>query len=319
MSERHKFIFEGMPVRGQLVRLGAPWQELLARRAANTETGPYPPAVARLLGEMTAAAVLMHGTIKFDGALVMQIQGDGPVKLAVAEVRADLGLRATATCAGPVAEGSTLAELVNAHGQGRCAVTLDPRQRQPGQQAYQGVVPLADAAGAPVRSVAGMLEHYLRQSEQLDTILMLAADDRCAAGLLLQRMPLEGARNLGAAPAPGEDDFQRLSVLARSLKADELLGLAGADILRRLFWDEPLLALEAGAQRPRFACTCSRARVAAMLAGLGQAELQSILDERGLVEVGCDFCGRQERFDAIDVARLFTPLERQSGPSARVQ
>lgn len=121
MSELHKFIFDGLPVRGQLVRLTDAWQQVLARRAANTQTGPWPQPVAALLGEMAAAAVLMQAGIKFDGALVLQMMGDGPVKLAVAEVQSDLRLRATATVAGEVPPGATLADMVNVHGKGRCA------------------------------------------------------------------------------------------------------------------------------------------------------------------------------------------------------
>jgi molecular chaperone Hsp33 len=135
---------------------------------------------------------------------------------------------------------------------------------------------------------------------------MLAADEQVAAGLLLQRLPEQGS-------AGDEDGYQRLSILARSLKRDELLGLDADTILRRLFWQEQLLrfAPQSGADGPRFACPCSRERVAAMLGGLGQQEVQSIIDEQGLVEVGCEFCGRQERFDAVDAARLFTPAAQQ--------
>ena len=157
MSELHKFIFDGLPVRGQLVRLTDAWQELLRRRAANTQTGAYPPAVAEMLGEMTAAAVLMQGNIKFDGALVMQIFGDGPVKVAVAEVHSNLALRATATVHGTVDGGADLTSLVNVHGQGRCAITLDPQDRQPGMQPYQGVVSLQNAQGDSVATLAQAL------------------------------------------------------------------------------------------------------------------------------------------------------------------
>ena len=71
MSELHKFLFDGLPVRGMIVRLTDAWKELLARRAGNTETGAYPAPVSELLGEMTAAAVLMQSNIKFNGALVL--------------------------------------------------------------------------------------------------------------------------------------------------------------------------------------------------------------------------------------------------------
>ena len=322
MSELHKFIFDGLPVRGALVRLTDAWQEVLRRRAANTQTGAWPPPVAEMLGEMAAATVLMHSNIKFDGALVMQIFGDGPVKLAVAEVLPDLRLRTTASVVGTVAPGMRLPEMVGAQGRARCAITLDPRQRREGQQPYQGVVPLVDEGGAPLASLAGVIEHYMRQSEQLDTVLVLAADEQVAAGLLLQRLPVQGQHNLSqssvAREDPGdgapEDDFARISLLARSLKREELLGLDADTVLRRLFWDEPLLrfAPQVGSAGPRFACACSRERVAAMLQGLGLPEAESILAERGEIEVGCDFCGQQERFDAIDVARLFTPAAQQS-------
>ena len=100
MSELHKFIFDGLPVRGAIVRLTDAWQEILQRRAGNLETGAYPEAVRALLGEMTAAGVLMQSNIKFNGSLILQVMGDGPVKLAVAEVQSDLGLRTTATSGG---------------------------------------------------------------------------------------------------------------------------------------------------------------------------------------------------------------------------
>ncbi|MDR1967448.1 MAG: Hsp33 family molecular chaperone HslO [Burkholderiaceae bacterium] len=333
MSELHKFIFDGLPVRGQLVRLTDAWQDVLRRRAANTRTGAYAPPVAELLGEMTAAAVLMQGCIKFDGALVMQIEGDGPLKVAVAEVCSDLRLRSTASVIGAVAPGARLSDLVNVHGKGRCAITLDPRNRQPGQQPYQGVVPLADERGVPLTNLAGVIEHYMRQSEQIDTTLVLAADEQVAAGLLLQRLPMQGAANLSQSSiacedggdagdgAPREDDYRRLAILARSLKREELLGLDASTILRRLFWQERLMCLPPflASPGPRFACSCSRERMAAMLQGLGQQEAEAILAEQGRIEVGCDFCGQQERFDAVDVGRLFTPAVQQHPQPGSVQ
>jgi molecular chaperone Hsp33 len=327
MSELHKFIFAGLPVQGRLVRLDDAWQEVLRRRAANTQTGPYAPPVARLLGEMAAASVLLHGSIKFDGALVLQIFGDGPLKLAVAEVQADLRLRATASLLGAVAPHARLPEMVNLHGKGRCAITLDPKNRQPGQQPYQGVVPLAGADGAPLLALAAVIEHYMRQSEQIETTVALAADADMAAGLLIQRLPAEGgaasqsAHQDDAASNAPEDDYRRIALLARSVQPQELLTLDADTLLRRLFWQEPVQRLEllAGASGPRFACSCSRARVAAMLKGLGHADALDILREQGQIEVGCDFCGQQERFDAVDVGRLFTPALQQSPPPGAVQ
>ena len=129
MSELHKFMFDGLPVRGAIVRLTGAWVEVLQRRAANSTTGAYPVALQHLLGEMVAAGVLMQSNIKFDGALVLQIQGDGPVKLAVAEVNADLSLRATATVNGGVDEASTLSQMVNVNNLGRCAIKYLGRRK----------------------------------------------------------------------------------------------------------------------------------------------------------------------------------------------
>ena len=312
MSELHKFVFEGLPVRGMLVRLTDAWQDMLQRRQ---QAGGYPSAVTELLGEMAAAATLMQANIKFNGALILQIQGDGPVKLAVAEVQPDLALRATATVQGEVADGVPLSHLVNVNNEGRCAITLDPKDRLPGQQPYQGVVPLFGDRREKLEKLSEVIEHYMLQSEQLDTRLVLAANDRVAAGLLIQRLPLQGEANLSGSGAMRRDedqiganeDYNRIAILAASLKRDELLELDAETILRRLFWEEDLRRFEplTGEQGPRFACTCSRERVAAMLRGLGAAEVESVLAEQGQVEVGCDFCGAQYRFDPVDAAQLF--------------
>ncbi|MFO6419714.1 Hsp33 family molecular chaperone HslO [Hylemonella sp. W303a] len=333
MSELHKFLFEGLPVRGSLVRLGSDaWGEILRRRAQSRSaagegaSGAYPLPVQNLLGEMAAAAVLMQSSIKFDGALILQVFGDGPVKLAVVEVQSDLRLRATATVQGAVAAEAQLSDMLNAHGQGRCAVTLDPKGRQPGQQPYQGVVPLTNAEGQGMRNLSEALQHYMLQSEQLETTLVLAADDQMAAGLLIQRLPVQGAGNLEGEKgveqaAEMQEHYNRIATLAASLKRDELLTLDVDTILRRLFWEERLQRFEPqwGEQGPRFSCTCSRDRVAGMIRGLGQEEVRDILAEQGAVQVDCDFCGASYRFDEIDAVQLFTQAEDQPPSSSTVQ
>nr|WP_145546313.1 Hsp33 family molecular chaperone HslO [Variovorax boronicumulans] len=318
MTELRKFLFDGLPVRGAIVRLTDAWQEVLRRRASNTTAGAYPAPVQSLLGEMTAAAVLMQSGIQFDGALVLQVFGDGPLKLAVVEVQSDLRVRATASLNGAVENGATLSELINQSGQGRCAITLDPARKQPGQQPYQGVVALSDAEGQSFERMAEVLQHYMRHSEQLDTVLVLAADAQVAAGLLIQRLPVKGEANLAGQASAGEDaaqadtqgqneDFNRIAHLASTLKREELLTLDIDTVLRRLFWEERVLTFSplTGEAGPRFACTCSRERVTQMIRGLGQAEAESILAERGDIEVGCEFCGQQYRFDAVDAAQIF--------------
>ena len=300
------------------MRLTDAWTEILRRRAANLEHGAYPAPLQNLLGEMTAAAVLMQSNIKFDGSLVLQIFGDGPVKLAVVEVQPDFGLRATATLNGTLPDDASLSQMVNVGNTGRCAITLDPQNRQPGQQPYQGVVPLFGDAHEKLEKFSDVLQHYMLQSEQLDTLLVLAADDQVAAGLLIQRLPIMGAGNLAGTSVANEDeigineDYQRIALLASSLKREELLTLDVDTVLRRLFWQEDLRRFEPlqGAAGPHFSCTCSRARVSKMLLGLGADEASSILQERGEIEVGCDFCGQQYRFDGVDVARMFRQTDQ---------
>ena len=322
MDQLLKFLFEGLPVRGMLVRLDSSWRELLSRRASVSDGGhAFAPPVRALLGEMAAAGVLMQGNLKFNGALILQMQGDGPVRLAVAETQPDLSFRVTAKVVGSVADDAQLEAMLNVGGQGRCAITLDPLDRLPGQTPYQGVVPLHGDQREPLQKLSEVLEHYMLQSEQLDTCLLLAANDEVAAGLLIQRLPVTGAANLAGDLLVRADedhigrneDYKRIALLAATLTADELLTLQPAQIMHRLFWQETLRVFEP--LTPRFACRCSRERVAGMLRGLGADEVGSLIEERGEAEVGCDFCGRVYRFDPVDVGELFTP-GREAPPSS---
>src|SRR5690606_21255381 len=176
-----KFLFEDSAVRGELVDVSATWQEVRSRH-------DYPQAVKTVLGEMMAAAALLSANLKFNGAVVMQIHGDGPVRLLVVECDSELHLRATAKLAEDVVldDQLTLTQLVNANGEGRFVITLDPKEKLPGQQPYQGIVPLTG------ETIAVVIENYMLRSEQLDTRLWLAADDQAARGLLLQKLPSEG-------------------------------------------------------------------------------------------------------------------------------
>ena len=329
MSEIHKFLFDGLPVRGVLVRLTDAWTEILSRRASGSPAGAYPLPVQNLLGEMTAAAALMQSNIKFNGSLILQIFGDGPVKLAVVEVQPDFGLRATATVIGDVATDATLSAMVNVNNEGKCAITLDPKNRFPGQQPYQGVVPLFGDEREKLEKLSDVLAHYMPQSEQLDTTLVLAANGQVAAGLLIQRLPLEGVGNLAGSLVSqvNEDEiginehYNRIAMLASTLKREELLTLDAETILRRLFWEETVTLFEplTGDTGPHFSCTCSRERVSNMILGLGVDEAESVIAERGEIEVGCEFCGAHYRFDPIDAAQIFRDAGSIPPASASVQ
>jgi len=291
-----KFLFQGAPVRGGIVRLDAAWKEMIAHH-------DYPAPVTRLLGEMTAAVALLATSIKFNGALILQIHGDGPVKLLVVECQPDVGLRATAKLRtdATIAGDASMKSMINLHGRGRCAITLDPRDPQPGQQPYQGVVPLEG------ETIARALEAYMRRSEQLDTHLWLAADREIAAGMLLQKLPREGGRSTGGrstSPAAVDDDaWDRALALAGTLGGAELLAQPPEVLMRRLYWQEKIERY--APIRPRFQCSCSRERIGRMLLSLGREEVDSIITEQNRVEVTCDFCNAKRVFDAIDVAQLF--------------
>jgi len=263
--------------------------------------------------------------------MILQVFGEGPSKLAVTEVLPDLSFRSTAKVVGDVAASDTgrlpLDAMVNVNGHGRCAITLDPKDRQPGQQPYQGVVPLNDADGHALPDLSAVLEQYMRQSEQLDAKLILAANDEIAAGLLIQRMPVEGEANLAgtdrAATAEMDvaEQYNRIAHLAATLTPEELLTLDAQTILHRLFWEEDLRYFEpaTGASGPRFACSCSRERVASMLRSLGKEEIDSIVAEQGQVDIGCDFCGERYQFDAIDAGELFRDGADVAPGSQRLQ
>lgn len=281
----HRFLFDNAPVRGGRVHLDAAWQQVLAQH-------DYPPPLRRWMGELCAAAVLLAATLKLEGALVLQIQGRGAIRLLVVECSGDLKLRATAKWDGAL-EG-TFSELV---GDGRFVITLDPKD---GQQAYQGVVALEG------ESIAEILQHYMARSEQLDTRLWLAADADVAAGLLLQKMPGES----GGDP----DAWPRLTQLAATVQPAELLQLPTAELLHRLYHEETLRLFDA--QAAAFYCPCSEDSVGAMLKMLGRAEVDDILAEQGSIEVHCEFCNQAYVFDGEDVQALFsTAPEQTASPS----
>jgi len=286
-----KFMVEDAPVRGELVEISATWQQILARR-------DYPVAVKALLGEMLSAAALLSANLKFNGMIVMQIHGDGPVKLLVVECDSDLRLRATAKLVEgqEVADDATLEQLVNANGEGRFVITLDPKDKMPGQQAYQGIVPLDGD------NVATVIENYMLRSEQLDTKLWLAADDNVARGVLLQKLPTQGGKN---APAEELETWNRLSMLGNTLRKEELLSTDIETLMRRLFWEETIRVFDPA--HPEFYCSCSREKVGKMLKMLGQEEIEDALASEEKLGISCEFCGQHYEFDAVDCAHLFLP------------
>lgn len=289
MDTLQRFIFENAAVRGELVEISDTWQQVQARKE-------YPAPVRTLLGEMLAAAALLSANLKFNGMIVMQMHGDGPVRLLVVECDSELHLRATAKLAEGVAipDDAGMRQLVNAHGRGRFVITLDPKDKLPGQQPYQGIVPLNGD------SVAVVIENYMLRSEQLDTKLWLAADENVSRGLLLQKLPKEGGTGT---EVDDQETWNHTVTLASTLKTDEMLSTDINTLLRRLFWEETIRVFEP--RHPSFQCSCTRTKVGDMLLMLGKAEVDAALADLGKLAINCDFCGQHYEFDKVDCAQLF--------------
>ena len=297
-----KFIFDNAAVRGEFVEISATWREIQQHHA-------YPAAVKTVLGEMVAAAALLSANLKFNGAIIMQIHGDGPVHLLVVECDSDLRLRATAKIrdGAEIADGTGLSALLNAHGKGRFVITLDPIDKMPGQQPYQGIVPLDGD------DMATVIENYMLRSEQLDTRLWLAADPTVSRGLLLQKLPRHSGQHDQIVQATETEDLEtwnRAVMLASTLKQPELLSTDIQTLMDRLFWEETIRVFEPA--HPQFHCSCTREKVGNMLKILGREEVDGALDELGQLSINCDFCGKQYAFDKVDCAQLFvgdSPVE----------
>jgi molecular chaperone Hsp33 len=295
----HRFMFEHFPIRGQLVHLDAAWRALIEHRE-------YPAAIRDTLGQAAAASLLLAATIKFEGVLSLQLQGDGPVHLMLVQCTDGLGVRGLARYREGIEYNADISSLC---GSGNLTVTLET---EAAAQRYQGIVPITGAR------VADALQLYFENSEQIPTRLWLHADAEGASGMLLQKLPAGSA----AAPAGAnaqtpavEDAWRRVQIIGDTLTAEELRTLADQEILHRLFNEDDVRLYEPAPVF--FRCRCSRERVAGMLQGLGESEIQSVIAERGEVEVRCDFCNRAYRFDPVDAAQLFNsgvPATRGSPP-----
>lgn len=298
----HRFLFEHYPIRGHLVHLDASWRALLEHR-------DYPPAIRDTLGEAAAAAVLLAATLKFDGMLSLQLQGQGPMHLMLAQCSNRLGIRAVAR----YRDAPETRDVQELSGNGNLTVTLENEDLS---QRYQGIVALTGGR------LAECLQGYFENSEQLPTRLWLHADENGVSGMLLQRLSEDSvAQRPGAVadgrrqkldPAEIEDAWQRVQLLTDTLKPEELRTLNDREILQRLFAQDDVRLFES--TPVFFRCRCSKERVVGMLRALGADEVRSVLAERGNVEVRCDFCNRAYQFDSVDVEQIFSAMTA-AGPS----
>nr|WP_163503914.1 Hsp33 family molecular chaperone HslO [Halomonas socia] len=273
-----RFLFDGTNVRGEIVQLERVYQEVLDRHA-------YPLAVSRQLGELLAAVALLTETVKLDGTLSIEVRGDGPLELLMAESNPGGEMRAIAR----LGEGQPLpaddAGFKELLGAGRIVITLDPREGK----RYQGIVELS------ADSLGGCLEAYFSQSEQLPTRLWLAADGARAAGLLLQQLPDDANHH-------DPDAWERSVHLAATLQHSELLELEAETLLFRLYHEEQARVFP---PKPlRFGCNCSRERIAQALYSLGAEELRQILEEQQAIDTQCHFCHTRYHFGAAEIEAL---------------
>lgn len=272
----HRFLFEKFPVRGKLVHLDKSWSAILDRY-------DYPGPVRRILGDTLAATALLASTVKFEGQITVQIQGDGPLTMVVIQCSNKLVLRGLARWEGEL-EDTALDQLIS---NGKLVISIENDQDN---QRYQGVVPVTG------ETVADSLQEYFDRSEQLPTRLWLASDDESAAGLLLQRMPEQ--------PEASADNYwNRVCLLASTITPKELLELPEQQLLHRLFNEDDLRIFD---RLPvSFRCTCDRERVGNMLRSLGADEIRSMIEEHDGISVRCEFCNKGYEFDRVDSEGLF--------------
>lgn len=279
----HRYLFDNADVRGELVQLQESYQQVLDAQA-------YPPVLQILLGELMVATSLLTATLKFSGDISVQLQGNGPVSLAVINGNNLQQLRGVARWNGELTDNASLADLF---GQGYMVITLTPDEGE----RYQGVVALDKP------TLAACVEEYFNQSEQLPTALWLFANGQQAAGMFLQILPSQEDHH---------QDFEHLSQLTSTIKAEELFTLDAENVLHRLYHQEEVRLFDP--IEVSFKCTCSRERSAAAIKTLEQAEVEAILAEEGKIEMGCEYCNANYVFDGIDITTIFANGQNSNIP-----
>lgn len=280
-----RFLFAERGVRGEWIRLEQSWQEAYRHCA-------YPPVVQQQLGQALAAADLLAATVKFKGALILQAQGDGPLRTLVAQATHDGTIRGLARHQAEVPDG----DLPAIYGQGHLLLTIQSENAEP----YQGIVALTG------NNLAEALEFYFSRSEQLPTRLWLHADEAQVTGLLLQELPAQQS---------SKSDWKHLQMLADTLTGQELQSLSCEKLLTRLFPEENIRLFDIEAVT--FKCTCSGGKIENTLLTLGRSALEDILHSHGEISVDCEFCNRRYRFDKTDVERIFQAAATNSDASTR--
>lgn len=280
-----RFTFEKLAIRGIIVHLDAAWR-------AAIEDRHYHPLAADQLGQFLAAGVLLSSTLKLDGSMTLQVQGNGEISLMVVEASSKRTVRGMIKSSDQIKENVDFAKL---YGEGRLVITID---NEKSKDRYQGIVELQGY------DLSQCLENYLVRSEQLETRLWLFTDADQATGMLIQKLP--------GADDDDQDAWNRITQLAATIRDQELRDLSAQEIVHRLFHEEDVRMYEG--EPISFRCTCSRDRVKNMLRSLGPDEINSIIAEQNKIEVNCEFCNQYYGFDAIDAEEIFAADDTQPQP-----
>lgn len=277
------FVFDSLPVRGALISLSRAWRRMLRDH-------DYGLVVQETLGHAAAATGLIANSLKFDGAITLQIQGSGGLRMLVMQCTSELELRGMAS-ADEAAPADSFGDLVqDAH----CAITVDS-----GDRPYQGIVEMARS------SLADSLENYFARSVQVPSHVALVSNESLSGGILLQQMPEQHGLD--------DDDWRRLGYMAATLHTGDFESADGMSLVGKLFAEDDVRVFE---PRPvAFRCRCTRRRTEEVLRMLGEAEAREVLSERGRVVVTCEYCGRRRQFDPIDISRVFS-ANAVSGPDS---
>lgn len=278
MDTLNRFLFDNHAIRGEITHLEQTYQAIL-------DNHTYPVAVQKVLGELLVITSLLTATLKFEGDIAVQLQGDGPLSLAVVNGNDQQQLRGVARVKSDIANNATLKEMV---GNGYIVITITPKNGE----RYQGIV------GLESDTLIGCIENYFMQSEQLPTRLFVKTgvynNKPVAAGILLQILP--GNENTS-------DSFEHLCTLTQTITSDELFELSTEEILYRLYNQEQVRLFET--HNVTFKCSCSRERCEDSLMTLPANEIDQMLKEDGgKIDIHCDYCGKHYVFDAIDIEQI---------------
>lgn len=292
----HRFQLENLHVRGEWLSLSKSWQNI-------QNTSDYPPAIKQVLGEALVAIGLLADSLKFDGSLVLQIHGTAPVSMLVVQATSDGSIRGMANWEGDIRNNASFKDLFqpaigknDEASQATMAISVEPNSTQ--SERYQSLVPLES------ESLVECFTQYFAQSEQLNTRLWLAVDDRTAAGFMLQSLPSEETRRSELSQLDG---WEHACILADTIKNEELLELPSQDLLHRLYHEEDIRIYDA--KRVRFECSCSQEKIERAIHSIGEEAVESILAEQGVITTSCDFCNTSYVLDRVDVARLFSSAD----------